>query len=407
VDMKPEQLLADAIEAARKALRDLDADQVPASMRRIAAYASGTLPPPFAKSLLVELESNEFLRGKALEAWSGEVPTEGKRLAGYRFLERGEGWLMDLVGAAYERGGRETRTGDRTLEVERDAYAAEAASLRERLKTARRDLEKAEAAVREASRLSAGPQRAERAAERKVAEQLETAEKRHVVVVSELGAEIERIGAELASAREMARLERRRRADAEAANAGEGVSGVHSLDPDVLADRLDTIASMVSAAGPSATLSSFPVASTGALEFPSEVLPDSAEAIEWLVGIGPATVFVDGYNLGFLLASRLDPGQARLLAEEASNRLVTASGDVRVVVVFDSSLDDAVGEKRRAGTAEVVFSQGSADDEIVRLVAGVDRAVVVSNDREVRQRCDELGAVALWAAALADWGRRR
>jgi hypothetical protein len=119
VEFKPEQLLVDAIEAARHALRDLEPDQVPASMQRVVGYAGGKLPPPFARSLLAELETNEFLRSKALEVWKLERPPSGDRqLASYRFLERGDGWLMDLLGAGYSLGTKDSAVGDQTVEMQ-------------------------------------------------------------------------------------------------------------------------------------------------------------------------------------------------------------------------------------------------------------------------------------------------
>jgi rRNA-processing protein FCF1 len=48
----------------------------------------------------------------------------------------------------------------------------------------------------------------------------------------------------------------------------------------------------------------------------------------------------------------------------------------------------------------------SADDVIVRLAA-VPGTVVISNDREVRERATQAGALALWSEALVAWARRR
>jgi hypothetical protein len=53
----------------------------------------------------------------------------------------------------------------------------------------------------------------------------------------------------------------------------------------------------------------------------------------------------------------------------------------------------------------VAFAVGAttADDEIVRLSGIVPGPVVVSDDREVRERAFRVRALTLWSRALIDW----
>jgi len=411
VDFRPEQLLADAIDAARHALRDLETDQIPASMQRVVGYAGGNLPPPFARSLLAELESNEFLRSKALEVWKLDRPPTGDRqLASYRFLERGDGWLNDLLSAGYSLGSKDSAVGDQTVVIERDAFQAEVVSLKERLKTARKEQERLERELREVTRSSREPEREERESERRLEDRLEESARTHAVEVSELKTTLAAVQKGLEKARETARTDRLLRAEAEAAHRSATAPEAQSVEPGVLAERLDALAVLAAAAGPVpdveveavVAVAKQPLTELGA------VRPDSAEAIDWLMASGSANVFVDGYNVGFLLADRLDPIQARLLAEEAVGRLRLAAREADVLVVFDSEIPIDEALPTSAGSTGTMFSDGrSADDEIVDLASTKANAVVITNDREVRERAEAIGAIALWSDALVEWGRRR
>ena len=86
VDSIPLDLVAPAIKAARAALRRLDEDDVPARLRKVAAYQGGRLPAPLARKLLAALNDDEWLRGKALEELTDA--SGGAQL----FLERLDGW---------------------------------------------------------------------------------------------------------------------------------------------------------------------------------------------------------------------------------------------------------------------------------------------------------------------------
>ena len=93
-DWIPLELLAPAFKAVRKALRDLDPDEVPAVLRRIAGQSGRRLPPPLARKLVETLAENEWLREKAAEAGSDLDPAspDPARAVSALFLLRPEGW---------------------------------------------------------------------------------------------------------------------------------------------------------------------------------------------------------------------------------------------------------------------------------------------------------------------------
>ncbi len=408
---RPEQLLGGAIEATRHALRYLEADQIPATLKRVAGYSDGTLPPPFAWSLLVELDTNDFLRSKAMDAWKGDRPTTGDAsFASHRFLERDDGWVIDVAAAAFELGGRVSAIGARALEVERDTFAAQVASLEGRLKTALKDCERLKAEVREEKHTRQEPIREEREAKRRLGEQLEEVGRDHVARVEELESELSQTRDEIRSVREAAHVDRRQRAEAEAAYRAAVALETPSVDADTLAEHLDVIATLAVAIGPGPELSDGADApqSDEPLRYPGKIRPDSAEGVEWLMTAECSTVLVDGYNLGFELAERLDPPRARLLVVEVLRRLAATSEQSTVVAVFDSEIEVDTDIIQSSGPVDIVFSSGrSADDEIVdRAGAGLN-TVVVTNDRDLRYRAEEAGAVVLWSDALVEWGRRR
>ncbi len=396
-------LLAPALAAARTALRRLDGDEVPAALRRVAAYAGGRLPPPLARKLLEELDGDEWLRDKAqaeLDADAEGETADAARL----FLDRPPGWWHDLAelaaGAATARADAElARSADhaarleaKVAEAKRRARAPveeappddEAVELRSRLKEVRQDSAREVAYLREladdaASRL--------REAERDAAE---------------AGAAAQRL-------REQVRRARRERAAAEHQLMAIRRSGGLGRDPLDLARHLDDLAS-VSHLAPTAAPA--PSAPPVALELPAGVRPDDSAAIDWLVARdSPAAVLVDGYNVSFLFGEHgFASAAARARVNDALGRLATLGPQLRVVVVYDSATGGFGDTAAGPAGVEVVFAAEDllADDVLVeRATSASLPVVVVSSDREVRENAEAGGALALWGEALVAWVRRR
>lgn len=219
---------------------------------------------------------------------------------------------------------------------------------------------------------------------------------------------MERLDGELRTVRDALRDERRKRAGLEADRVTGATPAIPTADPDALAEHLDLLAVMAAAAGPEVSELDISGRATQPcrLAFPASLLPDSAEAIDWLCAAGRAEVLIDGYNLGFLLRDVTEPGPARAVALEVTNRLALTCPEADLVVVFDSSADLDDASTSGSGAYSVVYTGGgTADDEIVARVG--ECAVVVTNDRELRERAEAAGAIALWSDALAAWSRRR
>jgi hypothetical protein len=352
------------------------------------------------------LDRYDWLRAKALEAWP-EAESSDDELA-VAFLARTPGWTERLAAAvevavAADAAEGERGTAARIADLERAAAEARrkareergrARAERERLTAQRDEARTAARAVRgEEERSEAALRRRVRRAD----ERVEAAE-----------AEVGVLRREVADLREKLAAERRRRAAAEhaAAEAAAGRGWVTGDDPEALAVHLDDVARMARPLAPDAKSGE---EAPEPLELPDGVAPDSAAAVDWLLERRDATaVIVDGYNAGFALAGPGEPATVRRRLQLAVSPLPRlASGPLRVLLVYDAPLG-AGEEGPSGGRVATCFASGSADDEIVALVGRLPGAVVViSGDREVRERAEEGGALGLWSGALTQWATRR
>jgi hypothetical protein len=409
VDQATDRLFRRALEAAAKALRDLDAKQVPADLRRVAGRPL-PLPPPLAASLLKGIDRYDWLREKALEAWpEADAKASGPEQASALLLRRPPGWATRVVNLAVGVGGEAAREAGDDLGHRLETAQAEAEEWKRR---ARAEKEQGRREVREAKGLLASERLA-----RKV---LQAAPARVEAVrdaeVAGLSAEVRERVSERDAARDASRRlkealaeERRRRAAAEAELAEAGGSASWAGDPVSLAAHLDWSAGMARPPAPTAAGSAG--GEEAVLRLPEGVRPDQKAAVDWLVQRSEATtLIVDGYNAAFRLTASRDPAVGRKRVLMVLDRLRrVARGPVRVVAVFDSGLGPAAGEPP-PGPVEVRFTVGAgrADADIAALAAGTAGArVVLSSDREVREAADAAGALALWSEALCDWWKRR
>ncbi len=392
-------MLSDAVAAGRAALRDLDGPEIPTSLQRVAAYCGGKLPPPLAASLLVEIDRNAWFREKVAEACEGDQSSP----AGL-FLNRPDGWWLDVAeAAAAEAGGREdAELADLRIQIDKVEEKRQAA--------AKKAAEYKKAFEKSKQR---GKQKAETA--RRSVEAKFTAESAELAGVrAEATGLAERLEALEAERRELqdaydgvrSRLAKARRQRMDESGKG-GTSRSLPSDPVKLARLLDLqTASLGRTPGDPPELVAVP--SSDRLTLDAGVRPDSSDAIRWLVGLEePAVVLVDGYNAQFHV-NRTDftSGAARRSLVAALKRLRTACATKhRMVVVYDSTLPGERVARSSLGGVEVRFAEKNliADEEIVAMAADLDRVVVISSDREVREGSEDAGAVVLWSEALAAW----
>lgn len=404
-------LLRPALEAARRALRDLDPDQVPADLRKVVAYTGGKLPPPLAKALLLACDRYPWLVEKAVEAWpEADVGAGGFAGASALFLLRPEGWEVALAELAAAEG--EAAGGEGGESARRDAADAKrrlevlAAKLKDQERAHAERVAGLEAQLTEA-RSRFKERRAALARDERTAEQAAEAQRR---AMEELGAERDELARRVAELADDVAAERRSRREAERAAAeAAGTASWSASDPIVLAGRLDEVARMARPRVPEAEFSA--AGTRRGLRLPSAVRPDSPEAIAWLMALTePVTVLVDGYNVGFRLTGDRRPGPARDRLLPILDRLQRlAAGSLTVFAVFDSS-EQAAEPVPPMGRVKVFFtSKGrSADDEIADLAAGLaGSVVVVTSDRALREAVEAVGAQALWSESVIAWSARR
>lgn len=392
------EVLAPAVAAARRALRRLDPEDVPASVSQVARKGDGRLPPPLVRSLLSAIDDDAWLREKAAE----EAPDDGPA---HLYLRRPDGWEAALAALVDERGGRAAERRDERAEQRVAATERQLAAANEKIEELRRYLRDAEqreadarASTQAAVRAATEAARAETGAVRREADEL----RRQLAEIGEQLADAER---RLARAQADLLQERRTREEPSTPSAP---SHTWAGDGARLAEHIDDLHAAARARVDSWGPERLPVASdtveTGdgvRAPLPIGVRPDEAEAIDALIG-WRGTVYIDGYNLSAELGvSPAKPTEGRAAVRRVVDR-ITARGTraPEVVVVYDTTQ----GSEERKGQVFVP----DADAELRRLAA-IDplRTVVVSDDREVIDGVHAAGATAVWADAVVDWIRQR
>lgn len=398
-------VLKPSIDAARAALRRMDDDEIPARLRPVAKRGDGRLPVPLVKALLRGLEEDEWFRGKALEAFEH---SRGDDPVSQAYLEHSPGWWIAVVEAVALAEGADAEHRARRLEREVETLRERAGADRAKLKATKQERDAAAEAFQvsfddrlEPLRTAATSARVER--DRALAE------------AESLRAELEmatteRLDAEQAAATMSQGVRDARRTAAQLRRSVES-GGSESIpkEPIDVARWLDRVAA--SLAPYREAVASVEDADSGvsglASPLPSGVAPDSAAAIDALAGIDGRTVLIDGHNLlGVLDSSTMATGRARRELTASLGKLSRHLGDSSVEVVFDSDLEEGRPKSVTSIGIVVRFAPGDliADDVIARRVETLRHlAVVISDDREVRDLCGRLGATVLWARALAGW----
>ncbi len=387
--------LEPVIGATRSYLADLEADEIPASLRKVAQSSARSLPPPLGRRVIEILDADDVLRAAVLEE-GGELPDAARA-----FLEREPGWWEPIAVAFGEEASSEAVQRVERLERRIRQLESFVAKAKERAAEARAATTKARADAKLEVDAARSRLKDLSAADRAK----DAADAANVVRLEQQVAELDSAVAEMNTLVD-AQRERLRRLRRKRSTPSDRGSGSLPTDPLAMARALDHqmgIASRAVAAERRATegVPSRPQE----FALPAGVSPDSPAALRWLQSAPAATVIVDGYNVLFRsTGAGAASGAARSRLETALRRFhVQSANHHSVIVVYDSTLSGDGETRSKAKGLEIRFAPADrlADEEIADLTMEIaGPVVVVSSDREVRETAGEANAVALWSEAL-------
>lgn len=395
-----------AVEAARRALSALEPREVPVPLRRVREQNRPSLPLPFERRLLQEIEDNEWFREQTAEQFEGSAEAfDPEELAAALFLFRPEGWEDGLRDAArtVEDARQAVRIEEMAcqiakLESELEDWQSKAKRFRRMMEEAKKEAgrraAKAKAEAAEEARKQFGGDLAQQKREnRRLTEELAAAE-------AELGQQQERLSFTREALDRVRRIQPPPPPDP-------GPNAWADREPIESARFLDEV---VEAHFPAAAFREEKREPAAApLALPLGVNPSDPAAVEWLLALDRSfSLLVDGYNVGFHVDND------RFHTPVIRNRLETyltlfknlARGRPRVTVVYDSCHSGDTTVDFLGGEIEVMFTSAgrTADDELVSIAAEQrEAAVVVSSDKEVQKGAGRWGALVLFSESLAGW----
>jgi predicted RNA-binding protein with PIN domain len=407
-DWIPLDLLQPAFKAVRKALRDLEPEDIPVVLRRIAGQSGRRLPPPLARKLAERLDEDEWLRDKAAEAGADLDPNspDPARAVSALFLFRPEGWEERAREAAEHRaaGAQQDLVAGLKRSIADLQQQLEAARRKEQ--AARQRAQDAEVAAEKKVQAARAAVDAARAEERAAAYDLQRAHQQlteqHDMLVKDLEEASERITLlrdELLRARRAAK-ETSDLAHPQAWAVRDPLAIARLLDEVVEAVRPDAVVAELEGSGEDLP---------PAFSFPPGIGPDGRDAVTWLTSYEePFSVIVDGYNVTFLLEEEnfTEPVARRRLNEGLARFRRMAAAPTHVIVVYDSEQSGGVSSSGGPGGIEVRFTETglAADEEILALAERASgRVAVITTDRRVREGAEATGALGLWSQALVEW----
>lgn len=391
------QVLLPLVSVARDVLADLDEDEVPTRVARVAKSAARRLPPPLEQSLIDYIGDDASFRSMVGKAWAKEGTSD---TAVEAFLDDPAS-AAPILAAASIAAGAERRERDverlealvEQLEVKQERAKKRLAETRNR---AQKEASDAKASAKRA-RMGLESSLAQARADELVAQQALDAARERITM---LDAEIEDLKVRL---KRLSERETRRQVRTAAPSTQASIPAGDPLD---IARWLDVA---------ERTLRPFRETLTGltpemsgvGMVFPPGVAPDRAESVEALVGMPVEVVIIDGYNVASALGVEDFAG-----AEGRERTLRVARKLDRYVSGTTMVMFDAVGIDGRESYVsdlgiEVRFTRDvSVDDEIVNLLgSGLSRVVVITNDRELRERTAAQGALCLWSDAVVAWSK--
>jgi len=391
------------VDLARKVLADLDPEEIPAPLVRVATQTGRSLVPPLQRRLIVEIDGNEWLRNQVAEKFDGAADTDDPlEKAAALFLHRPDGWEDELgeLARRSEQSAQADLIETMTRRIER--LQTELETWRNRAKRNRRLAEKAAAqADRRVAAARAGA-RGDRASRRVRALERDNRSLRRDLAAA--NTERQLLRRRLAETREELQRERRTERSTDPVPAPSAWASLDLLGSARLLDDLVGAFSPEPAFEETAALQV-----ERPLDLPMGTPPDDRSAIEWLLTVDREFVLlVDGYNVGYHLdRTRFNSPYVRQRLENDLARLKElAQGRPRVTLVYDSAQSGGTTCDSGPSGIEVRFTSAghSADDELLTLAADMGpAAVVVSSDRRVREGAQASGSIGLWSEALAGW----
>jgi hypothetical protein len=390
-------VLQPVVKMAREELADMESDDIPSGLRKAARSSARTLPPPLARSVVIELIRSDTFRSAVAERYQEGGDVDDDLLA---FLDE-PGPAMERLAA---RGAAQTESG-----TQADLMTAHSAI--EKLERQLSEAKRRNAALRTQqtddlhaarSSISDGQIRAEARLERLTSE---LSGKQHEV--SALEAKVAKLSSELVSSEERlaAVVEKsRKRGDAGVQPGHQYRTDSTPSDPLELASWLDGVERKVRPFR-ERRISAGSTAAVEPLRIDPGVAPDSASALASLIEQQPLRFLLDGYNIGGEIhAGEFATRMARDDVIQRAGRLARST-EAEVLVVFDGPDDEGRSGFRSSGGVVVRFSRGVKADDVIAALVSSDptRTVVVTNDRGLRDRCTVDGCVPIWSTAFLEW----
>jgi predicted RNA-binding protein with PIN domain len=413
----PEPVRLRALSLSADAMGDIPADQLPASLRRVASFAPARRARVAGTQIAASLENDESFReriatqvriavpdiAKALDEQAPPPAAHPIEVAAVAYLLRSPQWAA-LVDAAREAGADAPEPADHSGTVER---------LQQKLRDARGQLRAAQAKAKDQV---ADVKRENAELRRKLAEarQQLTASESAVKEATEGHGSAQKETAALEA--ETRRL-RARIGELEAGNAAARRSAREGREAGLLRARLLLDTLLDSAQGLRRELALPPVTGSpadavegavttqgGATSRGMALGGDDPALLEELLAVPRVHLIVDGYNVTKTAwpTSPLESQRTRLLSGLAA---VAARSGAEVTVVFDGADQQQRPPVVAPRGVRVMFSPPGviADDKIRDLLSvepGGRPVVVVSSDREVADSAHEVGARSVASAAL-------
>ena len=398
--MKQQELsvLSNVIAVARRELQDRDDDEIPARMRPVAKRSGGRLVLPLQRSLIKYIRTSETFRESVLERWESEGVDDAVGLGFLKDPESGidkvseqaEARNLVALQADLDRAAQSIRTLESQI-VESKSRLTDALT-QHRDKIAKHD------AAAAASRASLDKAVATLNAR---VERLEVAQDTHDGVVRQLNAEID----DLTDKLDRATARARKKARTDHVRVRQLIAP--PSDPFEFAGWLDTVEKQQRSFREPRGNDADAAPHQPPLRVPGGLQPDSREALSAVIDQRPDVVYIDGYNVGAMLTDGIGTAKSRTMVVSIADRLASATRG-RVVVVFDAVGMEGRKRMPSPGRAEIRFSLTQiADDEIVEMIrANPSRAVVITSDRELSERCAAEGCATVWSEALVQWAGR-